>query len=161
MSSWKSCIIQFPKKFQLSNDEWSHLYCLFSDYFASYASEQRILLANWNGQAVYSWDTGHPWKFLSNDLALAKEDLQDDYTDLEHINDFDICRGTATFKKKHIKWDTASNCWTYLNNHVINFQTTSILQSEEGSLSEELEGEDTMKVEEILEWTGTMVTSAI
>jgi len=103
MSSWESCIQRFPNKFQLSSEEQEHLYCLFSDYFATYTSGLWILLANWNRQAIYSWGPGCTWKFFGNDTVLNEEDLQSNYTNLKHIQDFDICKGTVTFLKKNVK----------------------------------------------------------
>jgi len=159
MSNWKSCVQRFPNKFQLSNDEQDHLYCLFSNYFATHTSGSRIIFANWNRQAVYSWGVGCSWKFLSNNVTLNEEDLQSDYTNLEHIQNFDLCKGTATFLEKNIKWDNSSDSWKYLNNQVVNFESTSKLQSSEEQSKPE--GDDTAKVEEILERTETTVATTI
>ena len=65
-----------------------------------------------------------------------------------------------TFLKKNIKWDNSSDSWKYLNNWVVNFESTSVSQSSEGETSEP-EEDDIAKVEEILERTETLVTTTI
>ena len=85
------------------------------------------------------------WK-LEEDREIIREELfKASFVDYKLVDNLDHLTGTAEFRGKEIKYDKRNNCWVYLNNCPVNFQTPS----ECNTLAEE----DTIQVKELLETT--------
>ena len=111
-----------------------------------------------NFEEIILWSAGpkHPWCYLEDNNPISEELLTAKYLDKEYIDDLQMLQGTRQYKGKEVQYSTKRNCWVYLNNRTVHFHGTSTLETPDSPGNN-----DIAHVEEILERTDTVVTSAI
>jgi len=98
----------------------------------------------------------YPWRYLEDNEQISDELLTAKYLDQEYITNLQILQGTGQYEGKEVKYSTTRNCWIYLNNRAVHFHGTSASETPDSPADN-----DTARVEEILERTDTIVSSAI
>jgi len=155
MNEWEKCQKRFPQRTTLTTEETHHISIFFSDHFAATNKGQCFLFAYFEEIVLWSGGPRHLWCYLE-DNNLISEDLTVKYLDKEYIDNLQIFKGTGQYEGKEVQYSTKRNCWTYLNNQTVHFHGTSASETPESPVDD-----DTACVEEILERTYTIVSSAI
>jgi len=142
----------YPTKFELTEPETRHLPYTSTESFATNIQGSQILFAKFGSEAIYSRGVGHMWKYEDGRETVEETHFKASFVDHEQVDKLDFHKGTAKFRGKEIKYDRKNYCWTYLNNHPVNFHT-----SERNTPAEE---DDTVQVEELLETTERTIIAA-
>jgi hypothetical protein len=153
MSRWELVRQQYPTKLELTEPETHHLLYTTKESFAANIRGEWILFAKFGSEAIYSRGVGHTWKFEDGRETVEEVHFKASFVDYGLVNNLDYHTGTAEFQGKEIKYNKKNHCWTYLNNHPVNFHTSS----ERNMPAEE---EDTIQVEELLETTKRTIVAA-
>jgi hypothetical protein len=143
---------KYPTKYDLTETERTHLPYTVRDSFATNSQGDRVLFAQFGNKAIYSRGVGYPWKFEEDREVVSEQLLRASFLNYRLVNNLNPFKGTAEFWGKEVKYDKRSNCWIYLNNCPVNFNT-----SERNTPAEE---EDTARVEELLETTKRTIIAA-
>jgi hypothetical protein len=153
MNRWEIIRQTYPTKLELTEPETHHLLYTTTESFAANIKGERIIFAKFRNEAIYSRGVGHKWKYKDNREIVEESHFKASFVDHELVDKLDYHTETAEFRGKEIKYDKRNHCWTYLNNHPVNFHTPS----ECNTLAEE---EDTVRVEELLETTKQTIVAA-
>jgi len=156
MSKWEKCQKRFPHRTTLTNEETAHISIFFTDHFAATNKGQCFLFVYFEEIVLWSAGPRHPWCYLEDNNPISEELLTAKYLDKEYITDLQTLRGTGQYKGKEVQYSTTCNCWTYLNNRTVHFHGTSASETPDSPADD-----NTACVEEILERTDTIVSSAI
>jgi len=156
MNEWEKCQKRFPHRTSLTAKETKHISIFFTDHFAATDKGQRFLFAYFEELVLWSAGPKHPWRYLEDNDPISEELLTAKYLDKEYITDLQMLEGTGQYKGKEVKYSTTRNCWTYLNNRTVHFHGTSASETPDSPANN-----DTARVEEILERTDMIVSSAI
>jgi len=156
MNEWEKCQKRFPNRTSLTTEEASHISIFFSDHFAATDKGQYFLFAYFEDIVLWSAGPRHPWRYLEDNEEISEALLTAKYLDKEYITDLQVLKGTGQYEGKEVQYSTKRNCWTYLNNRTVHFHGTSASETPDSPTDD-----DTARVEEILERTDTIVSSAI
>jgi len=133
-------------KLKLTESETHHLPYTTKKSFAANIQGERILFAKFGSKAIYSRGVGHTWKFEDGRETVEEAHFKASFVNYGLVDNLDYHTETAEFRGKEIKYNKRNHCWTYLNNHPVNFHTSS-------ECNTPAEEEDTVQVEELLETT--------
>jgi len=156
MNKWEKCQKRFPHRTSLTAEETNYISIFFTDHFAATKKGQRFLFAYFEEIVIWSAGPTYPWRYLEDNEPISEELLTAKYLDKEYITDLQPLRGTGQYEGKEVQYSTKRNCWTYLNNRTVHFHGTSASETPDSPVDD-----DTARVEEILERTDTIVSSAI
>jgi len=156
MNKWEKCQKRFPNRTSLLTEETAHISIFFTDHFAATDKGQCFLFAYFEDIVLWSAGPRHPWRYLEDNEPISEELLTAKYLDKEYITNLQTLKGTGQYEGKEVKYSTTRNCWTYLNNQTVHFHGTSASETPDSPTDN-----DTARVEEILERTDTIVSSAI
>jgi hypothetical protein len=152
MSCWELIKQQYPTKYEVTEQEATHIPYTSKESFATNIRGEQILFVKFGSEAIYSRGVGHTWKYEDGRDTIEESHFKASFVDYGLVDNLDYLTGTAEFRGKEIKYDKKSNCWVYLNNRPVNFNT-----SERNTPAEE---EDTVQVEELLELTERTIVAA-
>jgi hypothetical protein len=153
MSRWELIRQQYPTKYELTEQETTHLPYTSKEFFATNIRGKQILFVKFGNEAIYSRGVGHTWKYKDGRETIEESHFKASFIDHRLVNNLDYLTGTAEFRGKEIKYDKKNNRWVYLNNRPVNFHTPS----QSNTPAEE---EDTVRVEELLETTKWTIIAA-
>jgi len=156
MSDWEKSQKQFPDRITLNQDELDHLSILFEDYFGATENAQRFLFATLGDTVLWSAGPSHPWRYLDDNSTVSDKVLTARFLDKENIDNLHPLKGTGQYQGKEVKFSPARYCWVYLNNRTVHFHGMSASETPDSPVDD-----NTARVEEILERTDTIVSSAI
>jgi len=156
MNKWEKCQKRFPHRTSLTVEETNHLSIFFTDHFAATDKGQCFLFVYFEEIVLWSAGPRHPWHYLEDNDPISEELLTVKYLDKEYITNLQVLKGTGQYEGKEVQYSTTRNCWTYLNNRTVHFRRTSASETPDSPTDD-----DTARVEELLEKTDTIVSSAI
>src|SRR6266704_2439732 len=156
MNEWGKCQKRFPHRTTLTESEKEHIPIIFSDHFAATDQGQRFLFGLLTDDIFWSAGPTHPWRYLEDNEPVGIEVFSAGFLNKEYIDNLNALKGTGQYQGKEVQYSTKLNLWTYLNNRTVHFHGTSASETPANS-----DDDDTARVQEILESTGTTVSTAI
>jgi len=156
MNDWEKCQKRFPHRTSLTTEEKAHLSIFFTDHFVTTDQGQCFLFAYFEEIVLWSAGPKHLWRYLEDNEQISEDLLTAKYLNKEYITNLQILKGTGQYEGKEVQYSTTRNCWTYLNNQTVHFHGTSASETPDSPTDD-----NTARVEEILERTDTIVSSAI
>jgi len=97
MSRWELIRQQYPTKYDLTEQEITHVPYTSQEFFATNIRGDRILFAKFGTEAIYSRGVGHSWKYKDGRETIDESHLRASFVDYALVDHLDCFTGTAEF----------------------------------------------------------------
>ena len=177
MSKWEKLKKSYVTRFPPTKEEGKTIPICFKETFAAAKPGTWTLFANFEGEPVWVTKSHATWRYVSTNEDVDISEIVGWFPYYQQLEDLDPYSGTAYFGRKHVYYNAFSKKWKYLNNHTVHSNGSEASESnkeaseeedeEDGSEEEEDNqnpsepGSDTAKVNELLLFAETSVTSAL
>ena len=176
MSKWEKLRKSYVTCFPPTKEERKTIPLCFKEAFAAAKLGIRTLSARFEEEPVWVTKSHAVWRYVSTNKDVDISEIVGWFPYYQQLEDINPFTGTAHFDGKNIYYNTLSETWKYLNNHMVHFNRSeaSELNKEDSGEEDEESGSkeednknpseprsDTAKVDKLLLSVETSVTSAL
>ena len=157
MTHWEN-IKASHSSYPLQASEEQQIPAFASDYFLTVDKTICYLFALVDNEVLYADTDTYRWLFYGeDDLEVDIHDFDSSTPFQKQLHQLDSLRGTARYRDKPVRWSCIHKEWRFHNHKPVKFGTTPSASASE----REDEGEDTARVEQLLQAAQATLTSTL